>query len=101
MLLFRHEGEFCVAFDNGGIECGELVASLILACADQKFVGQIGPATQSTDGLSNTIFVFKPKVVNLQKTHERIGDLAVSPFIEAGQHPVSLNKHEIGDEECG
>lgn len=101
LLLFRHEGKFGVAFDDGGVEGGELVASLILAGVDQQFVGQVGTATQGTDGLSNSIFVFKPKVVNLQKTCERIGDLAVSPVIEAGQHPVSLDKYEISDEECG
>ena len=101
LLLFRHEGKFGVAFDDGGVEGGELVAFLILACADQQFVGQVGTATQGTDGLSNSIFVFKPKVVNLQKTRERVGDLAVSPVIEAGQYLVSLDKHEIGDEECG
>jgi hypothetical protein len=99
LLLFRHEGKFGVAFDDGGVEGGELVASLMLACADQQFVGQVGTATQGTDGLSNSIFVFKPKVVNLQKTRKRVGDLAVSPVIETGQHPVSLDKYEISDEE--
>ena len=54
-LLFRHEGKFGVAFDNCGVEGGELVASLILACADQQFVGQVGTATQGTDGLSSPI----------------------------------------------
>ena len=61
-LLFRHEGKFGVAFDEGGVEGGELVASLILACADQQFVGQVCTATQGTDSLSNSSFVFKPKV---------------------------------------
>lgn len=73
-LLFRHEGKFGVAFDEGGVEGGELVASLMLACADQQFVGQVATATQGTDGLSISIFVFKPKVVNLQKTCKRFGD---------------------------
>ena len=61
LLLFRHEGKFGVAFDDGGVEGGELVASLILAGVDQQFVGQVGTATQGTDGLSNSIFVFKPR----------------------------------------
>ncbi|MEY3225547.1 MAG: hypothetical protein RLZZ536_166 [Planctomycetota bacterium] len=55
LLLFRHEGKFGVAFDNCGVEGGELVASLILACADQQFVGQVCTATQGTDGLSSPI----------------------------------------------
>ena len=47
-LVLGDEGEFCVAFGDSGVECGEFAAALMATHGNEEFVGKISAATNSS-----------------------------------------------------